>query len=379
LITQFGDFGALGSTQHGNLPLLQLASVTGVLGISFVVAWFASVVNWAWTRGFAWRHVRVVALAHLAVLVLVLVTGCARLIFFAPVTDTVRVAGISASRGAEEASTEALRKAATRYWDAENVLSADPVETGKAFAHVNDDLVTRTRQEARAGARIVLWSETEARVLERDRGSLIERVAAVAQEHGVYVNMAYALYTDHAPYVRNIATLIEPDGRVAWNYDKAHPTPMEPMKPGDGNVPVAESPHGRLATVICYDADFPELMRKAGLQGADLVMVPSNDWYTFKDLHAQKAVFRAVENGYSLVRPSAHGVSSAVDSHGRVLSEVDYFRADQQSLVANIPLQRRTPTIYSAVGDLFAWLCLAVTGGLITLVVVRRRREQRGN
>ena len=45
-------------TQYGNLPLLQLLSVTGLWGIDFLMSWLASVVNWAWERGFAWPRVR---------------------------------------------------------------------------------------------------------------------------------------------------------------------------------------------------------------------------------------------------------------------------------------------------------------------------------
>jgi apolipoprotein N-acyltransferase len=47
-----GAWGATGFTQYGDLPLMQLASVTGMIGITFLMGWFASVVNWAWeSRG----------------------------------------------------------------------------------------------------------------------------------------------------------------------------------------------------------------------------------------------------------------------------------------------------------------------------------------
>ncbi|HYX50673.1 MAG TPA: hypothetical protein VE843_13070, partial [Ktedonobacteraceae bacterium] len=51
----FGPFGTINSianTQYGNLPLMQLVSVTGIWGITFLITWFAAVVNWAWERGF---------------------------------------------------------------------------------------------------------------------------------------------------------------------------------------------------------------------------------------------------------------------------------------------------------------------------------------
>ncbi len=58
LFFPFGSIGSLAYTQYGNLPLLQLLSVTGLWGIDFVMSWLASLVNWAWERGFAWPRVR---------------------------------------------------------------------------------------------------------------------------------------------------------------------------------------------------------------------------------------------------------------------------------------------------------------------------------
>ncbi|WP_410604017.1 apolipoprotein N-acyltransferase [Amycolatopsis sp. lyj-90] len=371
LVTGFGDFGALGSTQSGNLPLLQTASVTGVYGLTFVLAWFASVVNTVWAEG--WPRVKRTALVHACVLGLVFLAGGARLLFDAPTTQTVRIAGISPSTAADTASTDALERIGVKYWRAQEVVAADPVAVGAALAPVTEDLVTRTRQQASAGAKIVIWPETHASVLERDQAELLKRVGAEAKQAGIHVGLAYALYTAQAPYIRNLAVLVGPTGEVLWTYDKTHPTPMEPMKPGPGVVPTADSPYGRLATVICYDADYPGLMRQAADKETSLMLVPANDWQGFGSLHSEKAVFRAVENGYSLFRHSTHGISTAVDNQGRVLGKADYFRTDQQTLVADLPVQPRTQTVYARVGDVFAWLCLAVAA-LCPLWTLQRKR-----
>ena len=49
-----GTITSIANTQYGNLPLMQLVSVTGIWGITFLIAWFAAVVNWAWEQDFAW-------------------------------------------------------------------------------------------------------------------------------------------------------------------------------------------------------------------------------------------------------------------------------------------------------------------------------------
>ncbi|RZQ60786.1 apolipoprotein N-acyltransferase [Amycolatopsis suaedae] len=362
-LVDFGDYGTLGFTQHANLPLLQLASVTGVHGISFLVAWFASVTLHLWERG-GWSRVGTV---YAAVLAVVLAGGVARMALLPPSGQTTRVAAVSQAPASVDASKRALTGLGVEYWRAAEVWRADHGAVRAAFAPVTDDLLERTRQEAAAGARLVVWPETEARVLAEDVPGLVARASQAAGD--AYVQLAFALYTDAAPNVRNVALLVAPGGRVEWTYDKTNPTPMEPMTPGPGTVPVAATPFGSVATVICYDADFPGLMRQAD---AGLMLVPANDWYGFRHLHAERAAIRAVENGYSIVRPSSNGVTTAIDPHGTVLGRSDYFRTDRQTVVAELPTQR-VDTVYDRVHDLFAWLAVATLAGLIGLAVFRPR------
>jgi apolipoprotein N-acyltransferase len=53
-----GSIGAQAYFQYGNLALMQLLSITGMWGITFLVNWFGPVVNWAWERDFAWPEIR---------------------------------------------------------------------------------------------------------------------------------------------------------------------------------------------------------------------------------------------------------------------------------------------------------------------------------
>ncbi len=88
-------WGSLAYTQYGNLPLVQMVSVTGIWGVTFLVAWFASVVNWAWSRGVGAPGVKRGLLLYASVLAIVLLAGGARLAFFPPHGETTRVAAIT--------------------------------------------------------------------------------------------------------------------------------------------------------------------------------------------------------------------------------------------------------------------------------------------
>jgi len=140
-------------------------------------------------------------------------------------------------------------------------------------------------------------------------------------------------------------------------------------------VPIVDSPYGRLAGGICFDADFPGIVRQAGQSGADLLIVPSDDWQAIDPAHTQDATFRAIENGFSLVRESSKGLSIAVDYEGRVLSASDYFSTDQQVMVAYVPMSG-VRTIYATIGDLFAWLCIIGLAALTGLAIIQSRKRR---
>jgi apolipoprotein N-acyltransferase len=143
------------------------------------------------------------------------------------------------------------------------------------------------------------------------------------------------------------------------------------MQRGDGRIPSVATPVGRLATAICFDRDFPELIRQAGEQRADLLIIPANDWKEVRYTHVQMAAFRAIENGVSIVRAAASGISSAIDPWGRVLAVSDYFAPGDRTMTAQVPIGA-VWTLYPRIGDLFAWCCLGAVIILIAMVAIGR-------
>ena len=91
-----GSFGAQAYTQYDFLIFAQLASLTGLWGITFLVAWFASLVNWAWERGFQWGQIKSGAITYAVIILLVLGYGVVRLMTAPEPTATVKVASFTA-------------------------------------------------------------------------------------------------------------------------------------------------------------------------------------------------------------------------------------------------------------------------------------------
>ncbi|WP_163510848.1 nitrilase-related carbon-nitrogen hydrolase [Fodinicola acaciae] len=359
VVSPFGTiFGPLATTQSSSLPVLQLASVTGIYGISFLMAWLAPIANLALER----RSFRTVTVVYAAVLGVVLLGGGVRLAAAPTADNLVRVAGISPSKAAKE-----RQRQIDNFHTPELRPEQKPV-LRKAFAIVNDDLFARTRVEADAGAKIVAWPEAGALVLHDDYADFLTKAGQLASEKHIYLDTGIAVVLDGQPDLRDLAVLVGPDGRVLSTFDKAHPVPgLENFPAGDGIVPVTATPYGRLANVVCYDADFPGTLRTR----ADIMFVPANDWNGIEHTHSENAVFRAVENGYTVFRQTSNGIAITVDPYGGQLGRTNYFSAPQQTMVAYVPMTG-TWTVYGIVGDLFAWLCVA---GMLVLtgVAVSRR------
>jgi apolipoprotein N-acyltransferase len=88
------------------------------------------------------------------------------------------------------------------------------------------------------------------------------------------------------------------------------------------------------------------------------------------------AVFRAIENGVSIVRQADNGLSMATDPHGRVLAQVDHFTSSERVMVAQVPTQG-VSTLYPVVGDMFGWLSIVGVGVLVGWTVILRRKTTR--
>lgn len=368
----FGSWGATGYTQVSNLPLAQSASIVGVLGVSFLILWTAPVINDLWERRFDLRATRSVVVPFVVVLVGMLVYGGVRLALFAPSAPTVQMAALAPDR---DLDTE--REAAAATVDRGSAAARDRF-SDQHLAPVLDDLFVRTRRAARAGAKVVAWSEAAGYVFKEDERPFLDQAAAVAREERIYleVGMIFLLPTTEFPTNENRSILIAPSGDVLWDYDKSTMVPGDGNAPGSGELPVVDTPYGRLSVAICFDADFPWLVRQAGRADVDVLLVPSSDWAAPAAAHADMAVLRAIENGVSILRPTRKGISAAIDPHGRTLARSDYFTADDQTMLAAVPTDG-VRALNPFVGDAVGWA--SVGGVLVAAGVLGLRRRRRSD
>jgi len=193
----------------------------------------------------------------------------------------------------------------------------------------------------------------------------ISEAKVIAAREKIYLLMTLWSVPENFPtrLIENKMIIIDPEGNEQLAYLKSNPVTVEPIVKGGGQIPVLETAYGRIATAICFDGDFQKFIRQSGRQNAGILFLPANDWKQIDPLHSHMAIMRAIENGFSLVHPAGQGLSVATDNRGRIISSLDYFSGNEQIMYAEVP-SRHSFTIYSRIGDAFAWLCIA---GLVVL------------
>lgn len=352
-----GTFGALAYSQHGNLTLMQLVSVTGLSGLTFLITWFGSTVNWMWERSFTWSSIRSGGVPYATVMVLVLMGGGARLAWHEPTSGTMQIACFS------------LRGIGS---DFRTLAKNDRREFRRRSFEAHDRYFAETLRQADSGAQLILWPEAAGICASEDEDELIRRGQELAGEKGIY--LAMPLFTHHLEEGRrpeNKLIIVDPNGNVVLEHFKYGGNQFEGSVLGNGLLQTFQTPSAKVSGVICWDMDFPQMVSQAGRNGTDILLAPANDWEAVSATHANMAVFRAIENGVCLVRQAKNGLSLVTDPYGRTLAKMDHFATSQRLMVAQVP-NEGVATVYSVVGDVFAWAsavaflllaCAALVGG----------------
>lgn len=342
LISPHATWGALGYSQVSFPPAIQIASLFGLYAITFTLCLFANAL------ALLARGAGKAAVPGLAACALVLGFGWLHL--SEPHGKTVPVATLSDWDG-RVASTKKLDYAASRAM-AEKYAQA-------------------AREEAVKGARFIVIPETALAADPSWRDRALAPLAEAARESGATIVAGVVLVK---PW-RNTAFSFLPDG-TQKSYDKRHLLPPGENKftPGAGAGPIGE---GR-SVAICKDLDFPATLRSDALKAKDqdgirLMAVPANDFVKDGWIHARMAVMRGVENGFAVVRSAFNGVQTISDAQGRVLARTSTVQAGMVRLAAEVPLGPG-PTLYTKIGDVFAWACV-LAAFVLGLFAVRGPRE----
>ncbi len=358
-LSPIGTSLSIAVSQFDSQPLIQLASVTGIWGISFLIGWFASVMNVLWEKDFTVKEALGPVFLFAASFILVFSSGGLRLVLLRPEVETVRIGGVTVVHQ-------------TDYWD-EIINKGTPEEVAHQydleFESLKEELFVESMKVVQMGAQIVFWSEANIPLHPDEEAKFLERAKTFAREHNIYFMPAMLVFKYDENYAENKIVIITPNGEIASDYEK--------MKSwyetdSDGILPVFDTPYGRISMAICFDMDFPHFIRQVARHDVDIMLVPAFDWAPIKTFHSQVGLFRGIENGFSVIRQVNMGTSMAIDYLGRVIAYQDFFTTSNRITVVDVPAEG-VETIYGRLGDWFAYLTILFTVSMIARGMFRQQ------
>src|SRR3984885_1820586 len=275
-------------------------------------------------------------------------------------------------------------------------------------------LQEQSRRLEREGAQVLVWSEGSFPVaVPRDFSADFspESLAMIRRGFAIPTIIGADMYDAAHEDAFNSAILLDKNGKVAGRYDKVRLVAFGEITPGPDAFPwlrkllpvgagrftsgagpgviSMQGPDGRdwrLGPVICYEDILQGFLRGVGqLQPNLLVNLTSDSWFgadTEPWEHLALAVFASVELRVSMVRSVNSGISALIDPNGRVTQKTyanDPYRhpRDADALLVTAPKMAGGHTLFVAVGNLFAYLCLAATLAFLASALVRARRLRR--
>jgi len=366
----------LGYSQATVLPIAQAASVVGVFGLSAIVA----AVSAALAGVVITRALRPAALVIAGVLLIA-------------VWGNVRANNAELTREGQPIRVGVIQP---------NVLEEERETPGKAPEILGRDL-SLTQEALSKNVSLVVWPESGLSPYTiEDFPDVARAIRQTAQQARVPILVGSDQYQWKAAGSRreveksfNAAFMIGADGATGAVYRKIHLVPWGEYVPlkdwltivgplvraigrgfdaGDTMtlLPLGNHP---VSTAICYEIIYPDLVRRFVLQGSELLTTITNDsWFGATSApyqHFEQASMRAIEEGRYLVRSANTGISGIVDPYGHVVARTDIFHS--AVVVGDVRLLRAT-TIYTRIGDVFAYASAIVTAAL--LVIARRGRLQ---
>ena len=359
LLTGF-PWALLGYSQYLNLPIIQIADITGALGVSFLVMMINAAVYLVVSHRSSAVSKRKISAVAILCLFPALIYGYYKLRLQTPNTQhpaPIRVSVIQAN------IAQALK------W------------MPSARAYILDEYTELTKKAALEKPELIIWPEAASPGILGEEDWVFEDIFSLAKDAGVPLLIG-AVVNEKEKYF-NSALLVDDGGKIAGRYDKLHLVPFGEYIPLrkilpflETVVPIGDITRGQeyaifkvhnstFAALICFEDLFPELSRQFVRKGAQFLVNITNDaWYKETSApfqHLQASVFRAVENRVFLCRCANTGVSGFIMPSGEIVSEVKDKSGKKIFIkgldTRNIGILKGPLSFYTHYGDIFVAGC----------------------
>jgi apolipoprotein N-acyltransferase len=372
----------LGYPAAANVALVQLTTITGISGLSFLVAAFNALLAWSDADTTRPPRQRLAILVGAAVTVVVVMLVGPRFVPKPVANHTARAVQLNFPEADQYPND----------WFAQHAADLDEIQRFSLAPSANHP-------------DLLIWPEAPAPFSFQDRqfatlaSNLATRfqnpfIVGVVEWKPETVSSGGSSHTTMIPY--NSALMFDAQGKRVFSYDKVHLVPFGEYEPfplihrvvsnvssevggfrkGTTYSVAHLSNNYSLGVFICYEAIYAGEIRRFAANGAELFVNISNDgWFGHSaaaEQHLRMARVRAVENRRWIVRTTNSGITASIDPYGRIFRPL---RKDVRA-AADLPYDFRTDkTIFTRFGDWFAWLCVLVSAILLVITWKPRKAE----
>ena len=375
-VTPFGGFPWLlaGYTQTRFIPVIQISDITGIYGVSFILICVNTALAWffhsetpqrgisskqGFIRRFLARENFMPLVSAAALVACVLVYGYIAVKRWEKIDAPYQAALLQGNLSVDDAYDTLYEK------------------FEKGYVRMADTLAPNS-------ADILILPESSAPKLFQGDESYRRAMEKLAQRYPlglVLSNINYKERQDGTWEHFNSAFFLAGDGSLAGVYDKIHLVPFGEYIPYKKLLFFAETVSkemggfnegdelrilplgGRPANaVICFEAVFPDLVRRFSARGSQVIVNLTNDgWYGISSApyhHLEVARARAVENRRFFLRAANTGFSAVIEPTGRIASQTGL---GEEAICLGRFGFIEEKTFYSRFGNVFAWLCVIIS------------------
>jgi len=365
----------LAYSQYGYLPFIQIADITGIYGITFIIIMINVTICDViiMTESTRKRVAGEIILGFLIVFI-VCIYGISKIDQMESLKRNAKHIDISVIQGNIE----------------------QDIKWNRQFQQESIDIYRKhSLSTTVSGSKLIVWPETATPFYFQDPDIMHEFVINIAKDSGRWLLFGSPSYfkDEHGLSFMNSAFLLSPDGNICGKYDKVHLVPYGEYVPlrtvfpfinkivvgvgdftvGKGFYPLQMDQH-KLGVLICYEGIFPEIARSYKNSGADLLINITNDaWYGRTSApyqHLSMTIFRAVETRTYVVRAANTGITAFIDPTGNIIRRTGLFEETSLNETVNFMNEK---TFYILYGDIFIYVCIL---SILIFIIIPKRRNK---
>ncbi len=346
-----GSSSSLAYTQMNFLPIIQVASVTGILGITFIITFIPSAIAVGWYFRFQKNKFLPLTIVSALLIIIVLMFGIIR------INNKTEINSFNAG----------LVILDEQYHDASKLPDFQKsIQSTRYYA----DAISKL---ADSGAQLILAPERAININTAIDSEAISILSNTARQKHVYIIMGYTNLKSETE--RNAALVINSNGDVIVDYNKVHLIDgLENRFTPGKKIGLFTFNKMQAGVAICKDLDYPDYINNYGKSRINFIVVPAWDFVINDWLHSRMSILRGVENGFSMIRTARQGRLTISDCYGRVTYETNASKGQQSYLLGKASIEHKN-TLYARFGIWFGIVDLIGALFFICYIIFKRNKH----